>query len=124
MDAAVLGRAHRFHGRRALNGVYKRGRTIRSSGISLRFLRRPDRRPYRVAVVVSRKVSKSAVTRNRIRRRVYAAIEGAAESSGPDDWGLDMAFTVFDERIADMPADEVRRAVADLLRKAAADTPG
>lgn len=113
----MLGRAHRFHGHRALNGVYKHGRTARSTSINLRFLERPAGRPYRVAVVVSRKVSKSAVKRNRIRRRVYAAVEGTA-GLPLKSAKLDLAFTVFDERIAEVPAEELRRNVAELLEKA------
>ncbi|MGH7193775.1 MAG: ribonuclease P protein component, partial [Candidatus Saccharimonadales bacterium] len=73
----MLGRTHRFHGRKSLNGVYRHGRTARTAAMSLRYSRRASDRPYRVAVVVSRKVSKSAVTRNRIRRRIYAAVRNS-----------------------------------------------
>ncbi len=57
----MLGRTHRFHGRKALNGVYKRGRTARAPMLSLRYTVRGSGKPYRVAVVVSRKVNRSAV---------------------------------------------------------------
>lgn len=65
----MIGRTHRFHGHSALNGVYKRGKTVRVPMMSLRYLPRGPGRPYRVAVVISRKVSKSAVVRNRVRDR-------------------------------------------------------
>lgn len=53
--------------------VYQHGKTVRSPKMSLVFA--PNTRGFtRVAVVVSKKVEKSAVGRNRIRRRVYEAL--------------------------------------------------
>lgn len=112
----MIGRAHRFHGYGSLNGVYQRGQSVRGAMISLRFARRDPRRAYRVAVVVSRKVSKSAVVRNRIRRRIYEVVRQAATDIAP---GTDLVFTVFDERLAELPAAELQRTVSGLLHKAA-----
>ena len=115
----MLGRTHRFHGHKALNAVYQRGKTARSPMINLRFASRDPRKPYRVAVVVSRKVSKSAVTRNRIRRRIYSAVrtsESAADVSISP--GTDLVFTVFDDKLAELPAPELQKTVAGLLEKA------
>lgn len=112
----MLGRTHRFHGRKALNGVYKKGRTVRSPMIGLRYASRGAGRPYRVAVVVSRKVNRSAVARNRIRRRIYAAARGNAVLISP---GTDMIFTVFDDRVKDLPPEKLGETVAGLLKKTA-----
>ena len=70
----MLIRAHRFHGYNSLRGVYGRGQTLRASLLNLKYQWREPNRPYRVAVVVSRKVSKSAVVRGRIRRRIYEIV--------------------------------------------------
>ncbi len=110
----MIGRRHRFHGRKALNVVYKKGQTLREPMVNLRWAPRPAGKPYRVAVVVSRKVSKSAVTRNRIRRRIYAAVHGMDKDVRP---GMDLVFTVFSDKVASIPADELRATVAELLLK-------
>jgi ribonuclease P protein component len=110
----MLARAHRFHGYSSLRGVYQRGQTVRGSLVSLRFDRRDPRKPYRVAVVVSRKVNKSAVKRNRIRRRIYEAVRTAAVTPRP---GADLIFTVFSDQVAEMDVDKLRATVNDLLKQ-------
>lgn len=112
----MIGRAHRFHGYGSLRGVYQRGQTVRAPLVSLRYTGRDPRRPYRVAVVVSRKASKSAVTRNRIRRRVYAAVRQADNLIKP---GSDLVFTVFNDQLAGLEPAKLQATVAELLQKAA-----
>ncbi len=112
----MISRQHRFHGRGALHAVYQKGATARSDHATLRVV--PSRRPdYRLAVVVSRKVSKSAVVRNRIRRRAYEIVRLArAEANEP--WPYDMILTVFDDQLATMPAAVIQRTIVGLLKKA------
>lgn len=89
--------------------------------VSLKFVRNQRRSTYRVAVVVSRKVHKSAVARNRIRRRVYQAFQsGAGQVQAP----YDLVFTVFDEQLASLPFAELENRVASLLQKAGIATGG
>ncbi|HEY5152568.1 MAG TPA: ribonuclease P protein component [Candidatus Saccharimonadales bacterium] len=109
--------AHRFHGYGSLRGVYQRGQNLRGPLVSLKFNRREPHRPYRVAVVVSRKVSKSAVVRNRIRRRIYEIVRQGSNAIPP---GTDLVFTVFDEQVAGLPATELQAVIDDLLQKTAA----
>lgn len=82
----------------------------------MKYAGRDASRPYRVAVVVSRKVSKSAVVRNRIRRRVYAQIR---QLSAAFPGGMDMVFTVYSDQVADMDSEKLAQAISDLLKKAA-----
>lgn len=73
------------------------------------------RQTYRVAVVVSKKVHKSAVVRNRIRRRLYETIrEIESQITKP----YDIAISVHDERLAELPADQLRTQVSKQLKKA------
>lgn len=65
---------YRFHGYNSLRYVYRRGQTTRSTCLTFKFLPNKSRNKPRVAVVVSKKVSKSAVKRNRVRRRIYNII--------------------------------------------------
>lgn len=51
--------------------VYKNGQVARSRIIVVRYITNKYRKTPRLAVVVSKKTYKSAVRRNRIRRRIY-----------------------------------------------------
>ncbi len=107
---------HRFHGHGGLRGVYQRGQSIRGPMMNLRFVHRDPGRPYRVAVVVSRKVSKSAVVRNRIRRRIYELVRTSDKDVTP---GTDLVFTVFDEQLAKLESAKLQTIVSGLLSKTA-----
>lgn len=62
---------NRFHGHNSLRFVYKNGKVVRSRLATIKTTPNPHRKNPRMAVVISKKVLKSAVKRNRIRRRVY-----------------------------------------------------
>ncbi|HJQ09244.1 MAG TPA: ribonuclease P protein component [Candidatus Saccharimonadales bacterium] len=107
--------AHRFHGRSSLRFVYQKGYVVRGQHIVLRYARNPRTGTYRMAVVVSRKVSKSAVVRNRIRRRIFEIVrQRAGQISGP----YDLVFNVYDESIATIEHNALKRAVVGVLKKA------
>lgn len=114
--SAMLNQRHRFHGYGSLKSVYQRGQSVRGPLIHMKFSQRDPNRPYRVAVVVSRKVSKSAVVRNRIRRRIYEIIR-KSDHRPPN--GTDLVFTVFGEEVATMEATKVQNLVEKLLQKTA-----
>ncbi len=111
----MIVRTHRFHGHNSLNPVYKNGKTVRSAMISLKYANRGSR-PYRVAVVVSRKVHKSAVVRNRIRRRIY---EICRKQSNVDLTGKDLIFTIFSDQLASIDHDKLESTIKGLLEKTA-----
>ncbi len=110
----MLGRTHRFHGYGSLRPVYRHGSTVRGSLMSLRYRPNTRRRNYRVAVVVSKKVHKSAVTRNRIRRRLY---ELCRRQLAGLQGGHDIVVTVFSDTVATIPAGELQRELHDLLQQ-------
>lgn len=108
----MLERTHRFHGYGSLRYVYQHGERNRSSLLGLRLCQNPRRRQYRLAVVVSKKVHKSAVVRNRIRRRLYALCR--QQLSGVQG-GYDIVLTVFQDKVATMPPAELQKELQDLL---------
>lgn len=112
----MISKQHRFHGHNSLNYVYKNGKTARGEFISLRFAS-SKRSDYRMAVVVSKKVSKSAVVRNRIRRRIYEVVRIKKKELGIV-WPYDVIFSVFDERIANIPKKELEDTICKLIKKA------
>jgi ribonuclease P protein component len=66
-------------------------------------------------VVVSRKVHKSAVVRNRIRRRIYEVVRAEM----PQDFAPhDLVFTAFSDKVAELPQTELRASVQQLLKRA------
>jgi len=65
-------------------------------------------------VVVSKKVDKRAVTRNRIRRRLLGALAGQWETV-PD--GYDIVISVHAD-ISGLPAPRLRELLAQSLRRA------
>jgi len=62
---------NRFHGHSSLNFVYRNGQVTHGQSVSVRYILNPHRNQSRIAVVVGKKIVKSAVRRNLIRRRVY-----------------------------------------------------
>lgn len=109
----MIGAAHRFHGHNSLRFAYQNGKTVRGPLCALRFIRNDRRTSYRLAIVVSKKVSKSAVVRNRIRRRIYE-IARQLEISQP----FDLIITVFTDQLAVMPFEEVDRAIRAQCKQA------
>lgn len=111
----MVSKEHRFHGYNKLTTVYRKGQTSRSSLMSLKYYSNPRQTSYRLAVVVSRKVHKSAVVRNRIRRRIFELYRLHAPAfTAP----YDMIVTVYSDQIADTPASDLRTMIDRQLQQA------
>lgn len=111
----MIASSHRFHGYGSLRYVYQHGKTVRGPLSALKFVTNDRRKSYRLAVVVSKKVSKSAVVRNRIRRRLYEAFR---QQEPAIDRPYDMVLTVFHEQIATLPSEDVQKLVQVQLKQA------
>ncbi len=61
----------RFHGHNSLRYVYTNGKAVRSQPLTIKWVKNTHRTKSRFSVVVSKKVIKGAIGRNRIRRRIY-----------------------------------------------------
>lgn len=111
----MISRRHRFHGYGSLKYVYKNAVTVRGPLFALKAMKNPKRGSYRLAVVVSKKVNKSAVVRNRIRRRLYEAVRQLeADITQPHD----IVLTVFHSSVTDEPAQSLARQVKKQLTDA------
>src|ERR1019366_9050788 len=109
----MIDRKHRFHGYGSLRHVYSHGEQVRSLYLTLKYNPNPRRSSFRVAVVVSRKVDKSAVARNRIRRRLYESIRlHQADIIEP----YDLVFTVFSPQLETSSVEELQEVVNELLQ--------
>ena len=109
----MLSKKYRFHSRGGVKWVYKHGKTVRGPKMSLVFVRNV-RGFTRVAVVVSKKVEKSAVGRNRIRRRVYEALRVNFEMVPKK---TDYIFVVFSKEVMGMPFGELERILGGLVEE-------
>ena len=110
----MISSSHRFHGHNSLTYVHRNGVVVRSRGLSLKYVSNSRRDTYRAAVIVSKKVHKSAVVRNRIRRRIYELIRLHVDEKKP----IDLVLQVFDENLASLSSNELLRSVVELFAKA------
>lgn len=109
----MLSRRYRFHSRGGVRYTYKKGKTIRSPQLSLVHAVN-SRGRQRFAVVVSKKVLKTAVGRNRIRRRLYEAIRLELPNYQAKQ---DCIFVVFSKSIRTLPFEDLRALVRSLLQQ-------
>src|SRR5579862_1327507 len=113
----MISRTHRFHGYNALRGVYRHGAVARGPLFAVKALPNPGRKSYRLAVFTSRKVSKSAVTRNRVRRRLYELVRAQADLIAEPH---DIVITVFHDSVAQAPVKDLRSQLKKQLKQAGA----
>lgn len=106
----MISSEHRFHGYASLKYVYRNGQIVRGPLFSVRYIENSRRKSHRIAVVVSRKVNKSAVIRNRIRRRLYEIVR---LEEGDIVRPYDVVITVFHDNVADEPFEKLQ----DILKK-------
>lgn len=94
----------RFKGHNSLRYVYSKGKAIRSPSLTVKFIANERRKHPRVSVVISKKVLKSAVGRNRVRRRIYEYIRLRL----PDLVSVhDIVIICTSSELRTMPADEL-----------------
>lgn len=111
----MLAFKYRFHGHGSLRYVYTHGHTVRSHLMSLKYSYHPKRTTSRVAVVISKKVIKGAVGRNRVRRRVYEVIRHELPKLQDN---CDLVFIIFSAEVLSQPSPELAQAVQHLLGEA------
>jgi ribonuclease P protein component len=103
---------YRFHGHNSLRYVYKNGQAVRTHLVTLKFITNPHRKRSRVAVVISKKVLKSAVGRNRVRRRIYEIIRQKLPSINDP---TDIVMLVFSSEVLSMPSEDLEALIDQLL---------
>ena len=107
----MLSKKYRFHSRGGVKYTYKHGKTIREPRMSLVY--NDNSRGYtRYAVVVSKKIEKTAVGRNQVRRRVYEAIRYELPRFSKK---RDNIFVIYSKDVLSMDFIELRRLVNSLL---------
>lgn len=111
----MLTAIHRFHGHGSLRYVYKNGQAVRSRTITIKYSHNPHRKHSRFAIVISKKVLKPAVGRNRIRRRLYEIVRHELPKFTTT---ADVAVMVFSSEVLHMPHEELVETVRQLFEQA------
>lgn len=84
--------------------------------MSLHVLENKDaHKRIRAGVVVSRKVNKSAVVRNRIRRRVYSQLRNSMSGL---QLSADLLFTIYQSEVSAMPTEQLAVEINKLIEQA------
>lgn len=109
----MLSKEYRFHSRGGVKYVYNHGKTIRRPELSLIFCDN-SRGKTRFAVVVSKKVMRTAIGRNRIRRRIYEAIRlNLDRFKKPRDY----IFIIYSKAVMDQPFSDLQKTIRSLLEE-------
>lgn len=111
----MIARKYRFHGLGSLRRVYSNGQVVRGPILAIKYLANDKRSAYRLAVVVSKKVHKSAVARNRMRRKVYEAVRRHEDLIAKP---YDLVITVFHEQLLELSGAELDRMIKAQLKQA------
>ncbi len=111
----MLSRANRFHGRASLRYVYQNGKMVRGPLLGLKYAVNERRQAFRCAIVVSKKISKSAVKRNRVRRQLYAIVGGLAPQITQP---YDLVITVFSDQALSETGQRLEQQLQRQLRQA------
>lgn len=111
----MLKQKYRFHGHGSLRFVYRQGDAIRSSLMTMRYTSNPRRKNSRFAVVISKKVIKSAVRRNSLRRRIYEIIRIELPTLKQSN---DIALMVFSGEVYSMDHESLSELVKQLFSQA------
>lgn len=111
----MLSQYSRFHGHGSLRYIYRNGEALRSQLLTIKYVHNPRRRHPRIAVVVSKKVLKKAVGRNRIRRRIYEIFRNELPLMKET---YDIVCIVSSPDARDMEFDELRGNIQSMLASA------
>lgn len=106
---------YRFHGHNSLTYVYQKGKAIRTRLITVKYSKNPKREDPRFSVVISKKVLKSAVRRNRVRRRIYELIHQKISNL---NGVYDMVFIVTSAELLALSAKELSDLIDQLFDQA------
>jgi len=111
----MISALYRFHGHNSLRYVYANGKATRTQAITLKSTTNDRRKHSRFSIVVSKKVIKGAVGRNRIRRRLYEYIRTHLDQIE----GIhDVVLICTSSELRTLPASEITTQLDQLFIKA------
>lgn len=110
----MISQKYRFHGHASLKYVFNNGQISRGGNLSIKFVDNNRRRYSRVAIIVSKKVFKHAVDRNRVRRRIYEIMRQRLPHFNRT---VDVVITVYRAEVRNMPVVELAAEIDHGLKR-------
>jgi len=110
----MISSKYRFHGHNSLRSVFASGQMTRSKFFAVKWTANDHRHNPRVSIVISKKIFKSAVKRNRIRRRIYEIVRPLLI----DAPAVDVVISVHSTEVLDTSHDELTIQLLPLLHEA------
>lgn len=110
----MISQKYRFHGHASLKFVFSKGQMARGHNMSIKYVDNNRRHYSRVAIIVSKKVFKHAVDRNRARRRLYEIMRPRIDKISKT---VDLAVIVYLPIVLEMSSDQLNAEVDSLLNK-------
>ena len=107
----ALNKKNRLKRQKDFEGVFKQGKAAKGNFLFAKY-RKNDLDPPRLAFIVSAKVSRKAVVRNRIRRILSEISRAKLRELHPIDMML-----IADKRIAEASRDEIEQDLETVFRK-------
>lgn len=111
----MISQKYRFHGHASLKYLLANGINIRGNILSIKIVDNNRRKYSRVAIIISKKVLKHAVDRNRARRRLYEIIRPMISGFNRT---VDLAIIIYKPNVTNVPHDELVTEVTKCLQKA------
>lgn len=111
----MISQKYRFHGHASLKYLLANGINIRGNILSIKIVDNNRRKYSRVAIIISKKVLKHAVDRNRARRRLYEIVRPMISDFNRT---VDLAIIVYKSNVINAPHDELVAEVTKCLQKA------
>ena len=111
----MISNLFRFHGHNSLRYVYSNGKAVRSQLATIKYTKNDRRKDPRFSIVVSKKVIKSAVGRNRIRRRLYEYLRINADRLNDV---YDIVIICTSSELRTMPYEQIVEQFEQLFEKA------
>lgn len=108
----MISSKNRFHGHGSLGYLYRNGRATHTKDFTIKVIENSRRKHARVAIVVSKKIFKSAVKRNRIRRRMYEQVRPLMPKFKDV---IDIVIIVTSRDVLVMPALDLKKVVTQSL---------
>lgn len=109
----MISQKNRFHGLGSVRAVGRGSQKARGELFSIRYKKNPRRNEYRLAVVVSKKTQKSAVARNRMRRRIYELFREIEKQISV----ADIVVIVHSDQVATIEHTKLKNALIHMLQK-------
>ena len=113
----MISKKFRFHGHSALKFVFAKGEQKRGKFFAVKYTFNPRRKNSRISVIISKKVFKHAVDRNRARRRVYEIARKSLKSFDNQGKSYDIAISLYRPDVNTLPHKDLSGEIFSVLRE-------